>query len=476
MTGTTFARLLRLVAARAAMQSGGATADGGSGTGSSGAAATADIPAAPSVPNSEADALLQPLGPYRGRVHVMKSDLLYADMYGTDPIPSRPAVVYVAGFGTQTRPSFLIQRFNSVGFSPVQVCMLMAPNGGAIGAFVQLSRPDVVPRALQALRKRFASWTLLTFAEYYQSRLQQQQQEAVTAVAGGSSGVTAAGTAAGAAGRAAPRMIRTASNSAALAGGSRDTAEADSVGPGGKVQRKGDIGMLSGTAPRADGAAAAAATAAAASSDAPESRNRQQAGSAVMNKRQRLQAFTQVVAAAAGTSGALPLRPKAVETAGAGSADEEAGSRAAEEAAAMSTSAGPITAVVTGRAAGVAVDGDAGGGVTQSGVQPRAGTFGRTAEGTDPTRLTSDRERPDVAGSGGPAAAVGSGVSEDEATASSKADAPVDPEAAQRAVARLRNLALAAQRLKGLSVKDELHGGAADSGGLSLQRPGRPAR
>ncbi|GIL72176.1 hypothetical protein Vretimale_341 [Volvox reticuliferus] len=453
MTGTAFARLLRLVAARAAMQSGSATADLGS---SGGAPATAvDIPAASPEPNSEADALLQPLGMYRGRVHVMRSDLPYADMYGSDPIPSRPAVVYVAGFGTQTRPPFLIQRFNSLGFSPVQVCMLTAPNGGAVGAFVQLSRPDLVPRALQALRKRFATWTLLTFAEYYQGRLQQQQQEAV---AGVKSGTATAGI--GAAGRAAPRMIRTTSTTAAVTGGSPSTAEADSFGAGGKAQRKSDAGALSGAAARADGGAAAPA---AASSGAPESRNRQQPATTVMNKRQRLQAFTQVVAAAASTSGAPSLRQRAVEAGGGASADE-AGSPAVEEAAATFTSAGSITEAATGIASEAAEAGDAGNGVTESDIQPHPGRFGQVADDTDPTRLTFDGERSAVAGPGGKgAAAAGS-------------DASVDPEAAKRAAERLRNLALAAQRLKGLSVKDDLHGGAADSGRLSLQRPGRPAR
>eukprot|EP00198_Chlamydomonas_reinhardtii_P012436 XP_001701773.1 predicted protein [Chlamydomonas reinhardtii] len=101
------------------------------------------------------EAELQPLVPYRGRVYIMRSDLPYYDVYGTDPVASRPAVVHVAGFTPATRYSYLQQRFDAAGLGPVQVCMLPAASGsGSGGAFVQLSRPELVSRALAAARKR----------------------------------------------------------------------------------------------------------------------------------------------------------------------------------------------------------------------------------------------------------------------------------------------------------------------------------
>ncbi|GLC34625.1 hypothetical protein PLESTB_001241100 [Pleodorina starrii] len=435
MTGAAFARLLRLMAAKAALHSGGSAAAEAAAAAAAATAAVADAAAAAHAAAasdeaaSAADLLLQPLGPYRGRVHVMRSDLPYADMYGSDPVPSRPAVLYVSGFGGQTRPPFLIQRLGSLGFPPVQVCMLTGPTGAATGALVQLARADLVPKAVQAVRKKWSNWSAMTFAEYYQGRLQQQQQQQDGA---GTSGAPGSG------GRAPPRLIRTGppQQRAGDGNGVQGAVEGGSA----RVQR-----LSGGAGGSGSGAEAASGSSAGAEAGEEQQRRQQSAGSGVGTERQRLQAFTQMVAeatastAANGTLGeSQRLRSNSSNSSSSrrvsaeGASDVQAGSREEDAGAASASGDAAVAAPVTASEA------------------PAASTS--TASG---------------AGSEG-VGKVGGGAAGGEAA---------DAEAAQRAAERLRGLALAAQRLKGWPAKGEPGREAADGGkGLALQRPGRPTR
>ncbi|KXZ42003.1 hypothetical protein GPECTOR_226g498 [Gonium pectorale] len=213
MTGAVFARLLRIAEVRAAGRNSArpppSSTDGAGAQDSAAAAGHAGSGGA-------ADALLQPLQQYRGRVHMMRSDLPYADMYGTDPVPLRPAMLHVSGFTPNTRPSFLQQRFQNVGLGQVQVTMLRGPNGGAEGALVLLPRVDMVQTALATARKRWPTFQVTTFAEFYSrsgregassppsssSPPQQQQPQQRGQQRQGGQGE-------GAQARASPRMIRT---------------------------------------------------------------------------------------------------------------------------------------------------------------------------------------------------------------------------------------------------------------------------
>lgn len=167
MTGCVFARLLRIAEAKAAgaaaatgaassthssssSSNGGgngagevgssdedeAAAGGGGadrhadGAGPSDAAASTSGSSSSSSSHDASAALLQPLVPYRGRVYIMRSDLPYYDVYGTDPVASRPAVVHVAGFTPATRYSYLQQRFDAAGLGPVQVGVGVCVGGG----------------------------------------------------------------------------------------------------------------------------------------------------------------------------------------------------------------------------------------------------------------------------------------------------------------------------------------------------------
>jgi hypothetical protein len=76
--------------------------------------------AAPPLSHPEA-AHLSPLTPLRGRVHIMKSDLPYFDLYGPDPTVARPSVLHVSGFTPTTRAGFVAARFEAAGFSGAQV-------------------------------------------------------------------------------------------------------------------------------------------------------------------------------------------------------------------------------------------------------------------------------------------------------------------------------------------------------------------
>ncbi|PNG62111.1 hypothetical protein TSOC_015479, partial [Tetrabaena socialis] len=126
MTGAVFARLLRIAEVKAAR--GGLAGEDHApqlvpapGTAPDGGGAAAAGPSSEAAAAAERDALLQPVLPYCGRVHVNRSDLPYYDLYGAaDPVVSRPAVLHVAGFTPGTRPYYLLQRFQAAGLGPLQ--------------------------------------------------------------------------------------------------------------------------------------------------------------------------------------------------------------------------------------------------------------------------------------------------------------------------------------------------------------------
>ncbi|KAG2435130.1 hypothetical protein HXX76_007215 [Chlamydomonas incerta] len=357
MTGCVFARLLRIAEAKAAgaaaatggaaSSSSGGVSSNGSSEGGAGASdedeaaasegsasgAQANVAGAPDAAASTstsgssgsssshdgAAALLQPLAPYRGRVYIMRSDLPYYDLYGADPVASRPAVVHVTGFTPATRYSYLQQRFEAAGLGQVQVCMLPAASGsGSGGAFVQLSRPELVSRALATARKRWPGWTVMTYAEYAASRRQQSGGGG-----GGGLGPKADG------GRASPRLIG--AQRAAAVG----TAAAAAAGAAaGGVEAAGAVAAAAGGAEAAGASEGAGAGAVAAGAV------RAGAGGGLESERRRLKAFTRRVAA---VSGGLPPPAPATAVEAEGGAEEpgagEAGAAAAaaQEAAAAAT-------------------------------------------------------------------------------------------------------------------------------------------
>ncbi|PNW86527.1 hypothetical protein CHLRE_02g090276v5 [Chlamydomonas reinhardtii] len=221
------------------------------------------------------------------------------------------------------------------------VCMLPAASGsGSGGAFVQLSRPELVSRALAAARKRWVGWTVMTYAEYAASRRQKS---------GGGNGSGAGGGAAGAgakadAGRASPRLIGGQRAAAAVAGGVTAAAA-----PGGSV---GGVEATGGAAAAATGRAAEAVGASEGAAAGTSAAGAGKAVGGLDSERKRLKAFTRRVAAvSAGLPPAPPTAPAAPEDGVEKQEAEAAGVAAAVAAAAASESGSASSATVADAAA-----------------------------------------------------------------------------------------------------------------------------
>ncbi|KAG2501047.1 hypothetical protein HYH03_000866 [Edaphochlamys debaryana] len=452
MTGCAFARLLRVAEVRSAKHAAAVAAVGSTGSSSSsgvgpdaaasssgslgaaaaesdGAAAAAAAAASTSGSDGAGEALLVPLTAYRGRIHMNRSDLPYANLYGSDPVTNRPAVVHMSGLTANTRAGFVVARFADMGIGPVIVSMLGAGDGGRhIGALVQLPNAEMVPRVLQSARTKWKSWNIQTYADYQRAKRQQQQQQQQQQHKG------ERGEGGGPVSRAPPREISGgAGTRAATAAPAPATAEqqagADARAAGSASGT--DAASTSGSGPAAAAAAGSVAAAAGAVAGASE--------------RERLKAFAQVVAVAAAS---VPPKP-----AGGGDAGTATDAVPKPE---PQPEPQPETA---GRSDGAALSGAAAAArgpqaEAEAGKEPEAqagpSSGARPAQPASPFANGADRA---------------SGIK------------PVPGStAAREAAERLRRLAGTSGIGGGGGAAPGRGGGGAGAGGLSLQRPGRPKR
>ncbi len=273
MTGAAFARLLRIAEVKAAGRSVGEVAAvaeaAGAGTGEGGADATA-------AALSADDALLQPLLPYRGRLHFMRADLPYWELSGNDPPVSRPTVVHLSNLIPGTKPGFVAQRFQQAGLGPVHVSLLAPVRQGdaSTTAFIQLPRADYVSRAVMTARKRWGAWVIVSYAEYQAARREALQQ--------GQGQGAGRGDGAGAGARTAPKYLQGAAAGGSGSGGSGG--ESPEGGQrNGQQEGSGGVGTGSGSSGRS----------------AEREGGRGGRDRRMQTEKQRLVAFTKHVAAAA---------------------------------------------------------------------------------------------------------------------------------------------------------------------------------
>ncbi|KAG2501045.1 hypothetical protein HYH03_000864 [Edaphochlamys debaryana] len=451
MTGCAFARLLRVAEVRSAKHAAAVAAVGNTGSSSSssssvgpdaavsssgslgaaaaesdGAAAAAAAAAFTSGSDGAGEALLVPVASYRGRIHMNRSDLPYANLYGSDPVTNRPAVVHMSGLTANTRAGFVVARFADMGIGPVIVSMLGASDGGRhIGALVQLPNAEMVPRALQYPRTKWKAWNLQTYADYQRAKRQQhphpQQHKGERGEGGGPVS------------RAPPREI---------SGGAGTRAAAAAPAPAAVEQQAGadaraagsvsgtDAASTSGPGPAAAAAAGSVAAAAGAVAGASE--------------RERLKAFAQVLAVAAAS---VPPKP-------AGAGDAGAGTDPVPE-----PEPEPETARRT--------DGAAVGGGAAAATGPQVEAAAEAGKEQEAQAGPSSTARPAQAAS--PFANGAGGASGSKPTPGSTA--------AREAAERLRRLAgTSGIGGGGGGAAPGGGGGGAGAGGLSLQRPGRPNR